>query len=254
MRQLAFASLVASELFEGQWGVNDGIRFNHANSSDGSDPQPYPDGLHVDTNNEARFRSVTAILYLNDVDSECGGATVFPLAGASEEDPALVAARGLLQEKATHTRGSVASRWNERASDVAKSVQQGAAMEARVDEESVLRIQPQAGMLCIFFSRTADGEIDPRSWHGGERILPPSPTELHGAGDKDEGPSPKLITEKNIMTLFKEVHYGDQEKNPPWDETSAQHESFESYLAPQVKQQRQYLEELAEAHARFFED
>ena len=242
--QLAFASLVASELFVGQWGPNDGIRLNHANSSDGSDPVPCPDGLHVDTNNEAVYRGVTCILYLDDVPRECGGATVFPLAGFPEEHPALLASRELLAEQVTHTRGYTL----ERSSDEEKSTRLAALLEACADDETVLRVQPEAGMLCVFFTRTSDGEIDPRSWHGGERIFPMRSTLGVGCEAGDD-----LIVQKNIITLFKEVQYTDEHEHPPWDEQTAR-QSFESYLAPQVAAQRKYLEELAEAHAPFFEE
>ena len=57
-------------------------------------------------------------------------------------------------------------------------------------------------------------------------------------------------THKDIMTLFKEVHYMDG--RAAWDVDTSD-ESFETYLAPQVAEQRRYLEALAEDHARFFD-
>ena len=57
-------------------------------------------------------------------------------------------------------------------------------------------------------------------------------------------------TQKDIMTLFKEVHYMDG--RAAWDVDTSD-ESFETYLAPQVAEQRRYLEALAEDHARFFD-
>ena len=82
----AFMTLISRELFEGQWGDNDAVRVNASSSSDphndGSARVSYPDGLHVDTNNNATFRSATCILYLNDIAPEYGGATIFPLSGA----------------------------------------------------------------------------------------------------------------------------------------------------------------------------
>ena len=81
----AFMTLISRELFEGQWGDNDAVRVNASSSSDphndGSARVSYPDGLHVDTNNNATFRSATCILYLNDIAPESGGATIFPLSG-----------------------------------------------------------------------------------------------------------------------------------------------------------------------------
>ena len=87
----AFMRLVSTELFDGQWGDNDAVRVNASSSSDahndgsgshltlalrlalklrlslslglfvslGSARVSYPDGLHVDTNNNATFRSAT---------------------------------------------------------------------------------------------------------------------------------------------------------------------------------------------------
>lgn len=81
---------------------------------------------------------------------------------------------------------------------------------------------------CILIG-TDDGEIDPLSWHGGERI-------------RDS--SDETATEKHIMTLFKEVHYSDHML--PWP-FGCGDQSFESYLAPQVAKQRRHLEALAEA-------
>ena len=56
----------------------------------------------------------------------------------------------------------------------------------------------------IFFSRTDDGEIDPWSWHGGENIRAPHVTDAQHTTDTHAAPA---VTEKHIMTLFKEVHY-----------------------------------------------
>jgi len=241
--QCAFATLVAGELFQGQWGANDGLRFNNARSSDANNDASatasYPDGLHVDTNNEALRRSVTAILYLNDVDPECGGATIFPLADAPADGPAVVAATSLLAARVTHTRGAVTAGGVVPAARVADA----ALLEQRVGER-VLRVQPQAGRLCIFFSRGSDGAIDPQSWHGGERLRDAPHADDGGGGGGGEGGA----TEKHILTLFKEVHYGAD--GPAWDAASST-DSFEAHLAPQVAQQRSYLEELAQAHTKY---
>jgi len=237
--RLNFATLVAGELFAGQWGPHDGLRFNQASSSDANNNananananNNAPEGLHVDTNNDSTFRSVTVILYLNDVPPECGGATVFPLANAHHDDPALGAARRLLKDGLAHTRGAAGS----------KGVLESREADALLLERTVgldlgtscgLRVQPQAGRLCIFFSRTADGEVDARSWHGGERLV-------RGLGEE--------TTEKRILTLFKEVYYG--ELRPDTFETET---SFEAYLAPQIAEQRQALQVLAQSHASFF--
>merc|ERR1712238_222569 len=64
----------------------------------------YPDGLHMDTNNQCLNRHVTCILYLNDVPEECGGATVFPLARTLPDDPVVAASQRLLKQQMSHTR------------------------------------------------------------------------------------------------------------------------------------------------------
>jgi len=239
--RLQFATMIAGELFAGQWGPNDGLRFNLASSSDANnDKSPLsingcPEGLHVDTNNDSTFRSVTVILYLNDIPSECGGATVFPLANAEDKDPAMMAATRLLSDQIAHTRGPRATLSN--GISLSKNHKADASLlEASVgmDKAPGLRVQPQAGRLCIFFSRLDNGDIDPRSWHGGERLLCP--------------PSKKVETEKRILTLFKEVYYAGQDARPESYETT-----FERYLAPQIQQQRHFLQALAESHAQYFQ-
>ena len=97
-------------------------------------------------------------------------------------------------------------------------------------------MQPQAGRLCIFFTRTDDGAVDPHSWHGGERLraAPPSAGSAGGAA-----------TEKHILTLFKEADAS------AWDEAGGA--SLEPYLAPQIAEQHRYLDDLAQTHRPFFE-
>jgi hypothetical protein len=264
--RLRFATLVAGELFAGQWGANDGLRFNAASSLDAnnnnndddllsseeggsSSSSSSPEGLHVDTNNDSTFRSVTAILYLNDVASECGGATLFPLANAPADDPALAAAQRLLDDRIAHTRGAAGSTGH-----VLPTQEADASLLERTvaDRSRGLRIQPQTGRLCIFFSRTADGAVDARSWHGGERLLRNNNNNnnnnnLEEREDRDTTTSTTTTTEKRILTLFKEVCYGTVHPDTYDDDTS-----FEAYLAPQIAEQRQALQLLAQSHACFF--
>ena len=108
--QREFMELISCELFNGQLGANDALRVNCTKSTDpqnnstASIASSYPEGLHVDTNNHAIFRSVTCILYLNDLAPECGGATIFPLAQSAETDTMLCASRALLGQRCMHTR------------------------------------------------------------------------------------------------------------------------------------------------------
>jgi len=259
--RLHFATLVAGELFAGQWGKNDGLRLNLSKSSDANNNMPIDsdsiggqcaEGLHVDTNNGSVFRSVTAILYLNDISEECGGATVFPLAGAKSDDPRLHASKRLLLDQIAHTRGSAYS----------AATTDGAMTPAREADaaliESVagtsrtgtgLQIQPQTGRLLLFFSRMDDGEIDPWSWHGGGRLKEPVVhTVVEDDSDSDSSEKSPVI-EKKILTLFKEVSYGATQDHPLAFEGT----TIEEYLSPQVAEQRRGLQALAEAHAPFFE-
>ena len=107
--------------------------------------------------------------------------------------------------------------------------------------------QPRAGSLLIFFSRTADGEIDPRSWHGGERLRPP-PSRTSKAAPVhawEAAPNASAVTEKRILTLFKEVDYAHTLRWP----AGCGSQTFENYLAPQIAEQRRHLQELADVYA-----
>ena len=252
--RLNFASLVASELFGGQWGANDGLRFNKSSSSDANNVNDeksvgfsrFPEGLHVDINNGSIYRSVTLILYLNDVPVECGGATAFPLAGVEDGDLLLEAFTRLLKKGVGHTRGRAPEEGSPSSSNsnngeygVLLPSQEADALlleeQQQTSSRRGVRVAPQAGRLCIFFSRTADGEIDPRSWHAGERLI--------GQVGDDH-----TVTEKQILTLFKEVSYGASIQHPEEYDTT----SFENYLAPQIAAQREALQALARSHASYF--
>jgi hypothetical protein len=222
---LHFQQRVAKLLFNGQTGAMDGLRFNDASSEDSNNNNTtFPDGLHMDTNNECIFRHVTAILYLNDVPSTCGGATMFPLARTLPHDPTVTASQRLLAERIPHTRscGTVRRSGIRREAD-------GQLLETRVgsdflanpDMETAIRVQPQAGRLLLFFSRSADGQEDPRAWHGGERLM----CDNNGKA-----------TEKRILTLFKQVDYGTNNYPSPAEST------FEAYLSPQIREQQQWLQ------------
>ncbi|CAB9510246.1 expressed unknown protein [Seminavis robusta] len=225
---LMFPELIADLLFQGQENELDGLLFNAANSQQHTTKPVYPDGLHMDTNGQCLFRHVTCILYLNTIPEECGGATVFPLARALPNDPALLASQRLLDENISHT--------NSRAVQEAGLTAEANLLESRIGtnyaantgDQTAIKIQPKAGRLLIFFSRTATGHQDPRAWHSGERIV--------------SSRSSARITEKRILTLFKEVAYTDKpgEANPGVAQTT-----FEGYLAPLIQQQQQWLQRKA---------
>ena len=223
---LDFPGLVSDILFNGQESEMDGLLFNYASSRDHIDKSIYPDGLHMDTNGACMFRHVTAILYLNDVPNECGGATVFPLARSLPQDPALAASRRLIAEKISHTRS--------RSCETAVLGAEASLLETRVGTNfpenphinTAVAVQPKAGRLLLFFSRCAindgitHGAEDPRAWHAGERL-------------SESGSTP---TEKRILTLFKQVDYS-SDYEPSLSETT-----FENFLAPQIREQQQWLQ------------
>lgn len=223
---LVFPETLADNLFEGQESEMDGLLFNRVTSSDHED-EIYPDGLHMDTNGQCLFRHVTAILYLNDVPEECGGATVFPLGRSLPNDPVLAASKRLLKEKIPHTRS--------RAVTTAGLQEDAQLLESRISSDymkdpstnTVIKIQPKAGRLLIFFSRDSSGHEDPRAWHAGERLL---------ASNKDGS----VPTEKRILTLFKEVDYGTDASEHNQVQTT-----LEGYLASMVGDQRELLQERA---------
>jgi hypothetical protein len=287
--RLHFATLVAGELFAGQWGKHDGLRYNLSKSSDANNNNsrerqivspnvpntkttittagigPCAEGLHVDTNNGSPFRSVTAILYLNDVPEECGAGTLFPLAGVKSTDPRFHASKRLLMDEMYHTRGSApqledGSRKDGDGNTVRTFLTPTQEADAVLLESVVasttntatgegLRIQPQAGRLLLFFSRMDDGEIDPRSWHGGERLIPVPSTASTSATSTSTSTTPAVV-EKKIVTLFKEVSYGTTPEHPL---SFFGDDTFEEYLSLQVSEQRRSLKALAESHAIFFD-
>mmetsp|Transcript_8943 Transcript_8943/g.20149 ORF Transcript_8943/g.20149 Transcript_8943/m.20149 type:complete len:451 (+) Transcript_8943:96-1448(+) len=254
-----------------------------AAGSSSSSSSVFPDGVHVDTNNGCLFRHCTCILYLNDVPDALGGATLFPLAAdrqfgappaggaspgqllkhegrAGQGESLLAASRQLLEADIMHTRSCGTERQSGAtlqpyADALELSVQDqtsgfgswGAAGENGADEghegheasRGCLRVQPKVGRLCIFFTRLQDGSVDPLSWHGGERIRdpPPPPAVLL------ERPTGRSVTEKHILTLFKEVDYAGRAAGVSPPETE---ETLESYFAPFVKIQRLALQAQAE--------
>lgn len=223
---LDFPGLVSDLLFNGQESELDGLLFNYASSRDHADKSIYPDGLHMDTNGACMFRHVTAILYLNDVPTECGGATVFPIARSLPNDPALAASRRLLAEKISHTRSRGCENAGLDAEARLLETRVGTNFLENPGTETAVAVQPKAGRLLLFFSRCAindrisHGGEDPRAWHAGERLY-------------DSGSTP---TEKRILTLFKQVDYS-SDYEPSLSETT-----FENFLAPQIREQQQWLQ------------
>jgi len=118
-------------------------------------------GLHVDTN-AAPWRFCTALVYLTSVSD--GGETVFPAAicdrsSTGGEQMAVEAARQLLNLGFDHTDRALAKAGE--AESAANALLEAALMGTG------LRVSPEEGTVCVFWTRQNDGEIDPHSWHGG---------------------------------------------------------------------------------------
>jgi hypothetical protein len=63
-----------------------------------------------------------------------------------------------------------------------------------------IRITPQQGHMCIFYSWCNDGRVDPRSFHGGEAILVKK-----SSLDVPKNSSSIIGPKKALLTFFKEV-------------------------------------------------
>jgi hypothetical protein len=224
----------------------DGLLFNQASSRDHSQNSgagPFPDGLHMDTNGQCMFRHVTAILYLNDVPAECGGATVFPLARTLPADPALAASRRLLAERISHTRSRSCVDGLQADAQLLESRGVGSDYGANPDTETAIRIQPQAGRLLLFFSRDANGAEDPAAWHAGERLYDTT----RSSSSDSESESLRVVTEKRILTLFKQVDYADTDY---YDHPSRVETTFEAFLSPQIRVQQKWLQAKSQSQSQ----
>lgn len=72
-----------------------------------------------------------------------------------------------------------------------------------------IRITPQKGRLCIFYSWDDDGHVDPRSFHGGEAIFKKAFSSKHTsttmAPFTTSNTNTKTMPDKALLTFFKEV-------------------------------------------------
>jgi hypothetical protein len=235
----------------------DGMKFNYASSqdanNDASERITFPDGLHLDTNNDCLFRHLTAILYLNDVAVEHGGSTMFPLARIQREEdeddgndddddhPVMAASRRLLEAKICHTRSCGTVRKSGKAREADAALLENSIMTTTTTtmleggggggtSTGAIRVQPQAGKLLLFFSRLPEtGAEDPRSWHGGERLR--DTILLDDVDDDNNGSSSSsrsVVTEKKILTIFKQVDYG-------LVEPTLAASTLETYLSHQIQ-------------------
>ena len=257
---LMYPERLSDTLFDGQESEMDGLLFNVATSREHASATTttkkkknqhdqmhyYPHGLHMDTNNQCLERHVTAILYLNDVPTECGGATVFPIARASPHDPALKASERLLQHQIDHTHSpALLDDPNLQADAALLESRVGSNFGESPHNETAIKIQPKAGRLLVFFSRRNDGTQDPRAWHAGARLL-------DATNDGNEATT--NTTEKRILTLFKQVDYGDGSTTTATTTATtttttttsrSMKNNLDAYLAPQVEEQRLLLQRKA---------
>lgn len=127
-------------------------------------------GLHVDTN-AAHWRFCTAIIYLSTLGAGVtGGETVFPVAldpqveGPPDEasERVIEAAGELLDLNLDHTDKAL------HADETLKAREAATDLLAAADAATTgIRVKPEQGSMCVFWTRQDDGEIDRFSWHGG---------------------------------------------------------------------------------------
>mmetsp|Transcript_83557 Transcript_83557/g.259574 ORF Transcript_83557/g.259574 Transcript_83557/m.259574 type:complete len:276 (-) Transcript_83557:70-897(-) len=140
-------------------------------------PSATPLGLHLDTFH-APLRFATALVYLN-CPAE-GGGTVFPLAAAASgstpfpwlrtaELRAVGAAEVLAEAGVQHSHE--VSRVFERSDAVGNAIEFLEARAAAAPSGGGLMVRATAGDMLLFFSRTAEGAVDARSWHAGTAVL-----------------------------------------------------------------------------------
>jgi len=112
-------------------------------------------GLHIDTH-QYESRYATVLIFLTE---PIGGATFFPVTDSWTLD----AAETLLASDILHT------------DMVTDDVEVRAAKELLLSRPyggDGMRIEPKEGRAAVFWSRTRDGQVDPRSFHGGLAIGP----------------------------------------------------------------------------------
>jgi len=164
-------------------------------------------GLHVDTN-QAQWRFCTAIIYLSSLtEGLSGGETIFPAAlplseglPTEDEEEAIDAAGCLLDLGLEHTDKAL----NVPASDILSPAQSAKAVEAATKllqaaspAGTGLRVKPEEGSVCIFWTRQDDGEVDRFSFHGGAPVV--------FSGRAEEGVGSVASGWKWTLQKFKEV-------------------------------------------------
>lgn len=126
-------------------------------------------GLHVDTN-AAHWRFCTAIIYLSSVPE--GGETVFPASVAddgppSEAEEAAVEAAGRLLDLGVDHTDRALLRPGEASGPAASAARE---LLSAAAAGTGIRVQPEEGAACVFWTRQDDGEVDRHSWHGGAPV------------------------------------------------------------------------------------
>eukprot|EP00746_Dinoflagellata_sp_MGD_P010883 gnl/MRDRNA2_/MRDRNA2_122636_c0_seq1.p1 gnl/MRDRNA2_/MRDRNA2_122636_c0~~gnl/MRDRNA2_/MRDRNA2_122636_c0_seq1.p1 ORF type:complete len:323 (-),score=51.15 gnl/MRDRNA2_/MRDRNA2_122636_c0_seq1:93-1061(-) len=140
-------------------------------------------GMHLDTNHKP-MRFATAILYLASLPEASDGATVFPCANALRDGYSELSKDNELFRNAyelvfgtkdglhaqtmcfQHTGPALRSTDNTGSCRAAEEL-----LAACEDSDVGVNVRPEAGKLCIFFSRGMHGDVDPLSLHGGAAVL-----------------------------------------------------------------------------------
>ena len=129
----------------------------------------FASGLHVDPNGGMERRYASALLYLTTPTT--GGQTVFPF-GRGIDEATLAASRKMIKSRCFHTSNSkrTEARTIEVAAADAPTVRTPPTGAGHATTTHGVATRAVAGNLLVFWSRTADGSIDPRSWHTGEDV------------------------------------------------------------------------------------
>lgn len=167
----------------------------------------FPLGLHVDTYQGSRRRFATGLLYLTS--GVHGGETIFPLAvgedatidgvrcGCSNDvlqRQALANAQMLLDAGYFHTTDACTPRLGDNGYENPPLEVETAAAQLLVwasDKRTRapgLSIEPREGRLLLFFTRTAAGNVDLHSWHGGAHVSDDGSAKLTAQGFKEVPP------------------------------------------------------------------
>jgi hypothetical protein len=99
----------------------------------------------------------------------------------------------------------------------------------------------------VFFSRNSNGEEDPAAWHAGERLCDTRSNSNSNSNSESSSEESLVVTEKRILTLFKQVDYADTDTDQP---SRVESSTFEAFLSPQIREQQKWLQAKAQSQSQ----